>query len=403
VKQSVKIIFFFGLIIILSSITLDSASYATPSIIYQSLSWNTFIGIVNIDAGRGVAVDGGGNIYVTGTSQGTWGTPIDAHAGSIDAFVAKLNSSGALQWNTFMGHSGLDNCQDICVDSTNHIYVAGVGYGTWGTPTNGYAGNGDAFFARLFSTGHRQWNTFLGSSASDELGSAVVVTATGVVYAVGDSHMTWGSPEDPFVGEYDFFVAGLTNSTGDLRWHTFTGSTSYDFSYDVAQVSAGSIYIVGDSHATWGSPILPYTGQVDPFVAKLVVPQVPDTNVRFGNINFNDGSTRNLGTKPSSIIMGREFTFTIENSGAAPLNLTDSPAVELLGPHAQHFQVSQQPTTPVEPYSSTTFKIRTVRDSLPGFLPIGWEYSVSFTINIPNDDPVKNPYDFTIEFVLKKV
>jgi hypothetical protein len=102
------------------------------------------------------------------------------------------------------------------------------------------------------------------------------------------------------------------------------------------------------------------------------------------------------------MVMGREFPFKIYNDGAGELNLTGSPAVTLSGPHASHFQVTQQPTTPVGPYSSATFKIRTVRDSLPGFLPVGWEYSVSFTVNIPNDDPDKNPYDFTINFDLKK-
>jgi hypothetical protein len=100
--------------------------------------------------------------------------------------------------------------------------------------------------------------------------------------------------------------------------------------------------------------------------------------------------------------MGREFTFTIENQGTGSLNLTGSPEVTLSGPQAAHFYISQQPTSPVAPLGSTIFKLRTVRDSLPGFLPIGWSYSVSITVNIPNDDADENPYDFTLSFTLEK-
>ena len=48
-------------------------------------------------------------MYVSGYSDATWGSPVNAYAGGgDDAFAAKLNSSGALQWNTFMGASGND-------------------------------------------------------------------------------------------------------------------------------------------------------------------------------------------------------------------------------------------------------------------------------------------------------
>jgi subtilisin family serine protease len=128
----------------------------------------------------------------------------------------------------------------------------------------------------------------------------------------------------------------------------------------------------------------------------------PEINVRVGGNNFADGSVRNLGTRMSSFIMGRNFTFTIDNLGTDNLELTGSPKVTLGGTHAAHFQITQQPTSPVAPAGTTTFVIRTVRDSLPAFLPIGWTYPISFTVNIPNNDSDENPYNFTIEFTLQK-
>jgi subtilisin family serine protease len=83
----------------------------------------------------------------------------------------------------------------------------------------------------------------------------------------------------------------------------------------------------------------------------------PEINVRLGSIQLPDGSVKNAGVKPASKIVGRTFTFTIENLGLVPLNLTGSPdKVYLTGPNAKHFSITMQPTSPVNGSSSTTFK-----------------------------------------------
>ncbi|HAF67779.1 MAG TPA: hypothetical protein DCL16_01555, partial [Acidimicrobiaceae bacterium] len=57
------------------------------------------------DFGRGVAVDGSGNVYTTGNFQDTvnFGGGNVTSAGSYDAFVTKLNAAGAHQWTTTFG------------------------------------------------------------------------------------------------------------------------------------------------------------------------------------------------------------------------------------------------------------------------------------------------------------
>jgi hypothetical protein len=57
--------------------------------------WHTFLGAGSSnDFGSGVAADRSGNVYVVGYGWGTWGTPVNAHAGWDDAFVAKLAVGG---------------------------------------------------------------------------------------------------------------------------------------------------------------------------------------------------------------------------------------------------------------------------------------------------------------------
>jgi len=70
-----------------------------------------------------------------GLSYATWGTPLNLYAGGdSDGFVAKLNSSGILQWNTFIGGTSGDGISAISIDSSGNLYVAGDSFSTWGSP-----------------------------------------------------------------------------------------------------------------------------------------------------------------------------------------------------------------------------------------------------------------------------
>jgi hypothetical protein len=232
--------------------------------------WHTFLGSGSWDIGKGIAVDGSGNVYVVGTSHATWGVPVNAFAGGpVDAFTAKLNSNGALQWNTFLGSQDWDTGSGVTVDGSGNIYVLGSSGATWGIPVSAHAGGyGDAFAAKLNNSGVRQWNTFLGSG-SDDYGNSIAVDGSRNVYVVGISGATWGTPVNAFAGgKYDAFAAKL-NSSGALQWHTFLGSVSEDWGYGISVDGGGSVYIVGDSDATWGTPVNPHAGGVDAFVAKL--------------------------------------------------------------------------------------------------------------------------------------
>jgi hypothetical protein len=113
--------------------------------------WHTFMGSASSDVGSAIAVDGSGNVFVAGNSNATWGTPVNAHAGDYDAFAAKLDSSGVRQWHTFMGSSGHDYGRAIAVDGGGNVFVAGESWATWGTPVNAHAGGVDAFAAKIAS------------------------------------------------------------------------------------------------------------------------------------------------------------------------------------------------------------------------------------------------------------
>ena len=79
----------------------------------SALVYSTYLGGSGNDYGNGIAVDGSGNAYVTGSTESTnfpTANPLQAsNGGSSDAFVTKINAAGsALVYSTYLGGSGSD-------------------------------------------------------------------------------------------------------------------------------------------------------------------------------------------------------------------------------------------------------------------------------------------------------
>ena len=60
--------------------------------------------------------------------------PLHAYSGDSGIFVAKLNSSGGKQWYTFYGSTGTDFGSGLAVDGNGNVYVTGWSGATWNGP-----------------------------------------------------------------------------------------------------------------------------------------------------------------------------------------------------------------------------------------------------------------------------
>ena len=145
-----------------------------PLVIDPAIDFSTFVGGTGSDSGRGIDVDGAGNIYVTGQTASadyptTAGVFDRGYNNNTDVFVTKLDSSGStIAYSTFIGGSAFDSGNGIAVDDAGAAYVAGfsgsLNYpttpGSFDTTQNG---GSDAFVTKLDPTGSRlEYSTYLG-------------------------------------------------------------------------------------------------------------------------------------------------------------------------------------------------------------------------------------------------
>ncbi|MEZ4902448.1 MAG: SBBP repeat-containing protein [Spirosomataceae bacterium] len=147
------------------------------------------MGGASFDVGYGIAVDGSGNIYLTGSYQDTatfGSTKVLTSVGSYDVFIAQYSSSGLIQWVRSVGGASFDSGYSIAVDGSSNVYVTGSyqGTATFGSTILTSVGSEDVFVAQYNSSGSIQWVKSGGGTISD-IGKDIAVDELGNVYVTG--------------------------------------------------------------------------------------------------------------------------------------------------------------------------------------------------------------------------
>jgi len=234
-----------------------------PLIIDPILVFSTYLGGSGGDAGMGIAVDGAGQVYVTGSTGSTDFPTMNAFqptwAGSEDAFVAQLSPDGtALNFSTYLGGNGFDGGRGIAVDGAGLVSVTGSTRSTDFPTANALqpalAGDSDAFVARLTADGATLvYSTYLGGSRGDQ-GSGIAVDGAGQAAVTGITRSTdfptQNAFQPAFGGFFDAFVAKLAADGTTLVYSTFLGGSSGDLGSGIAVDGAGQAAVTGTTDST---------------------------------------------------------------------------------------------------------------------------------------------------------
>ena len=242
----------------------------------SSLVYSTYLGGSGDDFGLGIALDSSTNAYVTGltasTNFPTSGAFQPALAGSFDAFITKLDSTGSmLIYSSFLGGADLDRGNEIALDSLTNAYVTGQTSSTNFPTTLGsfdttYNGGGDAFVTKINPTGSGLvYSTYLGGSGGTDSGQDIVVDAGGNAYVTGsvessDFPTITGAFQTAHAGGTDAFVSKLNATGSGLVYSTFLGGNSLDFGGGIAIDSLMNAYVTGYA-ASSNFPTTPGTFQ----------------------------------------------------------------------------------------------------------------------------------------------
>ncbi len=206
--------------------------------------------------------DAAGDIYIVGDYVGT--VDFDPGAatysltsvGARDAFICKLNSTGALQWMRRITGSDSESAISIGFGKNSEVYVAGVFSGTAdldpgpatftvSTPNT----NNDIYIIRLTTTGNFVWGETMGGSGDDGV-SELAVDYNGDIFLTGGFEGV--ADLDPTANVFSSTSAGLSDgylikiqSSGAFLWARQISGTDIEYGFCVDVDTLGNAYMGG--------------------------------------------------------------------------------------------------------------------------------------------------------------
>ncbi len=243
--------------------------HAPPSPAPPNTNWHS-------DIGYDVAVDGYGNVWITGVFEGenidfdpgpgvdpqtSWQT-IYTQVPSLDIFLSKFDSAGNYIWSGVWGQEKDDDIgSGVAVDAVGDVYVSGrffcgvdfkpgpgsdyhesSWYGYW---------HGSAFLSKFSNDCEFQWaRTWGAKSSMDDVTAWDVTISDGNAYAVGtfddtvDFYGDYGTYELTANGATDVFVSKFEPEGYFVDTVTFGGADD-DYGYAIAPHTSDNLLITG--------------------------------------------------------------------------------------------------------------------------------------------------------------
>lgn len=176
--------------------------------------------------------------FIQQTSDGGFiltGTIFLSEEKKNDIWVAKLTSTGNIEWQRTYGGSENDNARSLQQTSDGGYIVAG--------DTNSFGAQGSSIWIlKLFSTGTLDWQRKYGRIGQESARSIQQTDDGG--YILGGLAYSSGSEEDVWVLKL--------NASGNIEWQRTYGGSNKDYIYDIHQTGDGG-YIVGANTLSFGA------------------------------------------------------------------------------------------------------------------------------------------------------
>jgi parallel beta-helix repeat protein len=251
-----------------------------------SLLYSTYLGGSSYDASEGgIVVDMNNCAYIAGETASTDFPTVNAYDNTFnghDAFVTKFSATGdSLVYSTFLGGSSSEVGRGIAIDAGGQAYVTGQTLSSNFPRVNAYDssynGNWDVFVTKFSTAGNTLvYSTFLGGT-NEDIGYGITVNDHGNATVTGTTKSVNFPTVNPYDGTHnngiDVFVSQFSSAGNILLYSTYLGGARDDYCYDVLCDNNENIFLTGKTNSVDFPLVTPYddtlSGTDDAFVAKI--------------------------------------------------------------------------------------------------------------------------------------
>ena len=234
-------------------------------------------GISSYSEGKGIAADSTGCCYVAGSFLYSLdlGDFTLTSQGGADIFVGKLDTDGNWLWAVNAGSGGYDySGKGIALDGAGNVCVTGLfeGTATFGANILVSSGEADIFTAKLDPDGNWLWARRAGGPTYWDMGQDLATDDSGNIYLTGHfiGSADFGPTTLTATGLRDIFVAKL-DPDGNWLWAKRAGGEGWDSGFAIAAVPSGEICVTGiiAEEAAFKPFVLTSLGDQDIFIAEM--------------------------------------------------------------------------------------------------------------------------------------
>ncbi len=223
--------------------------------------WASFYGGNNLDAFRRLKIINDDFCLISGYSKSTdfpMINPIQAtNAGDADIVLMKLNlTTGLPFWSTYFGGSGYDEGVGVSIDKFNNIFLVGTTKSINFPVLNAFQtvlkGASDIFVLKINSSHNLLWSTYIGSTMDDD-GNGIALDTSGNCFIIGttkkNNYPILNAWQTVYKSPSDAVISKF-NGNGNLVWSTYAGGPGTEDGNSIAVDKKGNVLATGYSLST---------------------------------------------------------------------------------------------------------------------------------------------------------
>lgn len=150
-----------------------------------TIQWQKTLGGSNEEIARSIQLTPDGGYIVAGSAKSNNGDVSGGNHGGSDAWIIKLSNSGTIQWQKSLGGSYEEIARSVQSTTDGGYIITGSAVSTNGDISNNHGGQ-DAWIVKLNSNGAIQWQRSIGGT-NDEVANSVQTTVDGGYIIAGQA------------------------------------------------------------------------------------------------------------------------------------------------------------------------------------------------------------------------